>query len=287
MTGVHSINFSKDYIVLPYSEEAKHENVGYRYKRTGQVYDERSQKLWQKDYVVKPYHSFITLDYRQFVLVVRDVKFRLVLTLPYQVHKLDSTHFFIVIRGAAPLGSYGNLFFRQDQPHIDLFVFFSVFFSAFFLFLALCVLAWKVKQASDIRRARYMHAIHMEHMASRPFGRALIYFGHDDYDDDYVVALPPKQTGYSKQGARSLPKDLEAVQMVEERNLQVHPVALEPTDDGIAAVGTVLLHLPGGICAPVKLCLGSALVTMRVMFPIGQHPKCNIRGRSVRSHSYA
>jgi hypothetical protein len=42
--------------------------------------------------------------------------------------------------------SFGSIFFRQDQLHIDLFVFFSVFFSAFFLFLAACGIAWKFKQ---------------------------------------------------------------------------------------------------------------------------------------------
>jgi hypothetical protein len=43
---------------------------------------------------------------------------------------------------------------RQDQLHIDLFVFFSVFFSCFFLFLSVVVVIWKVKQTADMRRAR-------------------------------------------------------------------------------------------------------------------------------------
>jgi hypothetical protein len=71
----------------------------------------------------------------------------------------------------------------QDQLHIDLFVFFSVFFSCFFLFLSgtriitlgscilntnvflfvyltgflffpACVVLWKLKQMGDLRRAR-------------------------------------------------------------------------------------------------------------------------------------
>jgi hypothetical protein len=52
-------------------------------------------------------------------------------------------------------GYFPTIFFhRQDQLHIDLFVFFSVFFSCFFLFLSVCVVMWKVKQAADLRRAR-------------------------------------------------------------------------------------------------------------------------------------
>lgn len=65
--------------------------------------------------------------------------------------------------------AYGIVFSRQDQLHIDLFVFFSVFFSCFFLFLAACVVAWKAKQAADVRRARRRHVVEMLHMAKRPF----------------------------------------------------------------------------------------------------------------------
>ena len=52
-----------------------------------------------------------------------------------------------------------------------------------------------------------------------------------------------------------------------EDQYNVQPLALEPTDDGIAAVGTVLLQLPGGVTTPTRVTLGSALFTMRVMYP--------------------
>lgn len=44
---------------------------------------------------------------------------------------------------------------------------------------------------------------------------------------------------------------------------KVGPITLEPTDDGMAGVATVLIQLPGGILAPNRACLGSALVTLR------------------------
>ena len=73
--------------------------------------------------------------------------------------------------------AYGIIFFQQDQLHIDLFVFFSVFFSCFFLFLAACVVAWKAKQAADVRRARRRHVNEMLHMAKRPFARVTLNLG--------------------------------------------------------------------------------------------------------------
>jgi len=73
--------------------------------------------------------------------------------------------------------SQGVIFFRQDQLHIDLFVFFSVFFACFFLFLALLVVAWKIRAEADVRRARRRHAVEMRNMAMRPFSSLPIMFG--------------------------------------------------------------------------------------------------------------
>lgn len=94
---------------------------------------------------------------------------------PFQeYHSLDTNRFYLVLQALDSEDSdkkvaYGIIFFRQDQLHIDLFVFFSVFFSCFFLFLAACVVAWKAKQAADVRRARRRHVVEMLHMAKRPF----------------------------------------------------------------------------------------------------------------------
>jgi len=113
--------------------------------------------------------SFITVDQKNTFLVVRNLRDRLVLTLPNYIHDLSNTRFFLalVARNSstgpddpnAGQPSYGMIFFRQDQLHIDLFVFFSVFFSCFFLFIAVCVVGWKAKQAADIRRARRRHVV--------------------------------------------------------------------------------------------------------------------------------
>ncbi|XP_051632133.1 multiple epidermal growth factor-like domains protein 8 [Manacus candei] len=108
-------------------------------------------------------------------LVVRGVRDRLVLTYPHARHPLKSTRFYLLVLGG-PGPSQGLLFFRQDQAHIDLFVFFSVFFSCFFLFLALCVLLWKAKQGLDARHERRRHRQEMSKMAARPFARVTVCF---------------------------------------------------------------------------------------------------------------
>lgn len=131
---------------------------------------EKSQMSWihdkmeytLADYKAKDLATYVTVDRRNILLRVKDLRNRLVLTLPQSVHDLTHTKFYLIVRalpsddGAA---SFGLVFFRQDQLHIDLFVFFSVFFSCFFLFLAACVVAWKAKQAADVRRARRRHVV--------------------------------------------------------------------------------------------------------------------------------
>ncbi|XP_076283094.1 multiple EGF like domains 8 isoform X4 [Lasioglossum baleicum] len=202
--------------------------------------------------------TFLTIAQRNTILVVRNLTNRLVLTLPQDKHELHQTKFHIALRAIDPVqsetssrASYGMIFFRQDQLHIDLFVFFSVFFSCFFLFLAACVVAWKAKQAADVRRARRRHVVEMLHMAKRPFASATIIYDRDG--NDCSPSSPQRKSKRNKVG--SFHND-------------VRPVAVEPTDDGVAAVATVFIRLPGGRQAPVKLALGSSLILLTRVYPV-------------------
>ncbi|XP_043275705.1 multiple epidermal growth factor-like domains protein 8 isoform X2 [Venturia canescens] len=202
--------------------------------------------------------TFLTITRRNTFLVVRNLTNRLVLTLPQDKHELGQTKFHIALRAIDPPHSetneraaYGMIFFRQDQLHIDLFVFFSVFFSCFFLFLAACVVAWKTKQAADIRRARRRHVVEMLHMAKRPFASATILY---DRDGNECSPSSPQRKGRRNKLVNF--------------HSDVRPVAVEPTDDGVAAVATVFIRLPGGRHAPVKLALGSSLILLTRVYPV-------------------
>ncbi|ENN77377.1 hypothetical protein YQE_06202, partial [Dendroctonus ponderosae] len=182
--------------------------------------------------------TYITITKPKTILTVKNLQARLVITLPEEYHKLETTRFFLILQSAAEhQPAYGVVFSRQDQLHIDLFVFFSVFFSVFFLFLAACVVAWKAKQAADARHARRRHVVEMLHMAKRPFACVTL---------DLNSKL---QTG--KKAAHH----------------EVRPVAIEPTGDGVAAVATVFVSLPGGQNLPVKLALASSLILLVRQFP--------------------
>ncbi|XP_043511947.1 multiple epidermal growth factor-like domains protein 8 isoform X2 [Frieseomelitta varia] len=202
--------------------------------------------------------TFLTIENRNTFLVIRNLTNRLVLTLPQDKHELHETKFHIALRAIDAIhpeisgrAAYGMIFFRQDQLHIDLFVFFSVFFSCFFLFLAGCVVAWKTKQAADVRRARRRHVVEMLHMAKRPFASATIIYDRDG--NDCNPNSPQRKSRRNK---------------LVSFHSDVRPVAVEPTDDGVAAVATVFIRLPGGQQAPVKLALGSSLILLTRVYPV-------------------
>ena len=291
--------------------------------------------------------TYITVWKAQTVLIVRRVRDRVVITFPHEVHSLKSSRFYIALRGVGTDQrrgeSQGLLFLRQDQAHIDLFVFFSVFFSCFFLFLSVCVLLWKVKQFLDFRREQRRHIQEMTKMASRPFAKLTIYLEPEEPQLIYLpsgvggstVSLAHARTGKlggvvvghrGRAGPVSYKHDPSSGPTAHHHHLtlgggnsgqhlplhylnthhytsttavtqashhhhpstysgyqhfcrsdpflsqlmgfsyssfKVGPITLEPTDDGMAGVATVLFQLPGGVLAPNRACLGSALVTLR------------------------
>lgn len=228
-------------------------------------------------------NTFINIEDEHFITVVRDLRNRLVITFPRRYHTLTSRRFYIALmgRGVVDLDStQGIMYFRQDQPHIDLFIFFSVFLSCFFLFLAFLIGIWKVKVGVEARQHRRMHLLEMEHRASRPFGQVLLYYEspsiqtHAGPTPAKTHSMPKKPLRLSRirgktdaTGAANREREAEeaALHSPEIVNERFPPglIASEPTDDGMATVGTVVFALPGQLKAPVRACLGSALVTLK------------------------
>lgn len=217
-----------------------------------------------KEFKAESLNTFITVDSSETILLVRSLQGRLVITLPNDKLNLKTTRFYMVFYNKGDKlknETFGNLYFRQDQPHIDLFVFFSVFFSCFFLFLAMCVLLWKMKQGFDARRSRQQRAREMLHMASRPFAKVLV---HIDHPVTPLNRSPDLQSTPRKISDRTPLLSHESSRPFQHVNthrcFDVVPIAMEPTEDGSAAVGTLVFQLPGGISAPSQLCLGSTLI---------------------------
>ncbi|XP_063293259.1 multiple epidermal growth factor-like domains protein 8 [Pelobates fuscus] len=287
LTGVHSVRVYKQ---IERDEQGVPEPLTASYTN-GSLWYPLGKVNWIREERPRGLITYITVRNKQTVLIVRGVKDRVVITYPHELHSLKSSRFFLLLLGNSSTGSgesQGLLFFRQDQAHIDLFVFFSVFFSCFFLFLSACVLLWKVKQWLDVRREQRRHLQEMSKMASRPFAKLTVYFQPDVellggcHPSGPVLPPLPHHHHHHHHHHRSKPRvksyDPSAPQPPSLRHsdpflsqllgytyssFRVGPITLEPTDDGMAGVVTLLLQLPGGAQAPNRACLGSALVTLR------------------------
>lgn len=188
----------------------------------------------------------------------------------------------MVFIGRNESGTKGLVFFRQDLSQIDLFVFFSVFFSAFFLVVSVSVFGWKIKQYHTRRRVIEVRELQLENMRSRPF--ATYSFLHQ------MNKPQPSCWRVKRDTAAVLLRDPSAVKQhqlrlrdLRERPL-LAPVSREPTEDGRASVTTVVFQLPGNECSDFQLLLGSALTVVTNQQSTGgvDNPAYNGRKASTR-----
>ena len=220
-------------------------------------------------------NTFVELNERDSLLHVKGLRNRLVISLPESSHDLRTTRFFILIKSKSAQDSFGFLYFRQDQLHIDLFVFFSVFFSCFFLFLCGCVVVWKIKSIFDRRRARLRHAFELQNMAQRPFATHFVAFSSskaNNIDNNLMTTYTrqqPCQQSFKKKRLMGLHHGSNLVKCSSEevnspllasdqRLAAIRPVAIEPLGPfgKNAALATVLIEMPDA-----GLSFGCVLVT--------------------------
>lgn len=238
VTGFHRVSIDPRYRYTRSRPRARRHALN----NTANSTDDQDTTVYElHEQTASQFVTFVSVTHADMFLVVRHVRNRLVMMLPNTAHQLKVSRFYMVLSGSAN-SSYGIVYFRQDQPHIDLFVFFSVFFSCFFLFLAGCVLLWKAKQAVDRQRSRHRRQIEMHDMASRPFASVLVHVPH---------------THTHSQASDS----------VDSVGLRLNVVAVEPTRSGSAVVATLMVELPCSwstdCSAPTRACLGSCLLTPR------------------------
>ncbi len=194
-SGVHFIEYNPEleYVDVESREKrdifASSDSKYVRQRRSSNVVDPDAQELNVGtteepvvlqifETIAKGINTFVTVENGHFISVVKNLRNRLVVSLPHQFHQLKTKKFYIALLSHGTEwhnATQGIMYFRQDQPQIDLFVFFSVFLSCFFLFLAVLVVAWKIKVGFEARNDRRMRALEMEHRASRPFGKVMVY----------------------------------------------------------------------------------------------------------------
>ena len=296
--------------------EMRKMSSGYKEKRSlttvepQEVYDENATFSAEISHSFKLYNNFtyryrnvsangrvnfVRLGERQSFLFVKNVRHRLVLLIPEGMQPSKFSKLYMVLHGTAP-ETYGSIIMRQDQMNIDLLVFFSAFFSCFFLSLALCILLWKAKQSIDARRSRQRNMLEMEHMASRPSARVVVVLGDDSMP--FLLTLPPAPSSAPVKLRSSLNSKKSVVTTVANKSQKSHlslrssqlsnsqnrnnslsssryfplsPLAIEYLCSNDSCVSTLLMELPGGSSTRVRTCFASCLSVAPPIQPSTHH----------------
>jgi len=197
------------------------------------------------------------------ILLLKNLQHRLIITLEDEVFDLRASKFYILLQASTDGNSeptLGNIFFRQEQLHIDLFVFFSVFFSCFFLFLSVCVVFWKFKQITNLRRARQRQVIELTMMARRPFAKQDLILDNDDSPAfrQFEGNIHTRERRLKRWSPSVHPSAVREELLPLPLRFGVQAVTVEPTVDGLAAVTSLLIQFPGD---HMKLGVGCVLTT--------------------------
>eukprot|EP00047_Mylnosiga_fluctuans_P021514 m.105611 g.105611 ORF g.105611 m.105611 type:complete len:1016 (-) comp8923_c0_seq1:250-3297(-) len=172
------------------------------------------------------------------------------------------THFYVIIHSSAPssLSSTYKATLLQPSVNIDLFVFFSVFFSSFFLFLAVVALAFKFRSVVQERQLQQTTIMQMEAMASRALASV-------------SMLLHPPING---------PRALAVVALAEAGHVPAKPVCVQPLRAPGVAVATYVIELPMQ-GTHRSLCVGSAVVVQADSGPRMRRPPPRPSSRRVSS----
>ena len=104
-------------------------------------------------------------------------------------YPFDLMRFFVVVVGGSNNTMQYGFYFMQPTVNIDLFVFFSVFFSAFFLLLGVvtmyAVAVHHVRRVESLRREER----EMEGMANRPMGAVRLLMPRGDFVGPRAVLI--------------------------------------------------------------------------------------------------
>jgi len=160
---------------------------------------------------------------------------------------------------SARISSSTNGFIRiyQSRMNIDLFVFFSVFFSSFFLFLSIGICFWKVKFAYELHRRRRTIKHEYHKRMARPFAKIQLLikpskiFSQNDEKSVEQLASPTITSSVD------IPLLLPSTRT--DIDYSSHVIAVEPLRDQNTCYTTLLFHLPGDLSTQYRLCAGTTL----------------------------
>lgn len=225
-----------------------------------------------------------------------EVDERLTLVIPHDQPDFEQAFHYITVY--AQVDSRFMFDYRQTTPRLNLYVFFSLFFSCVVFVSTMLVLSWKLLQFIVEQRIAALDRKMRERRSNRPLYSIIAYLHDgkgpiggsgvdgvnavDNADLVYqevdaklksksVLLLDGKPTYITKKpkgrggmGGANVSKRKSKAVSLDPSELEVWPVAMQPTADERASVHSLIVQLPSsGKSLRHVVCVGSTLVTFR------------------------
>ena len=181
---------SQNYFVIERNNSGEHvkEDIGLKLASPGGLSYKKVVYKKSEHMHFKIYH--VTMKKLE-ALKIERVAGRLVVTRKFT--KKDRGFLYVIVRAVGnkkmqkrslekEKGASGRITFRQDEPRLDLFVFFTSFFSLCGILSVVITSVWKFRRMVNNRRARINHQLQMIPLARRPC--RLVYICIDDESQD-------------------------------------------------------------------------------------------------------
>lgn len=196
-------------------------------------------------------------NYDSGVLWMYNVHSRLVITIDYRQHNLRNKKFFFVVRSSNKTGSAlvtrALVYFRQDLPRIDLLLFFLVLSVILLFILSAFIIGMKIRIEFLRNAQNQIQQIELNAMKSRPLGEYPLLFQQDEEED----IMRKRKNRLHSPGNRNKVKPGLMCDFVIPRF--VLPLAVQETDDKLAAVVSSFIQLPKNEISEYNFTIGSGI----------------------------
>ncbi|EGD72476.1 laminin B1 [Salpingoeca rosetta] len=165
------------------------------------------------------------LEFGQAPVFAEDVERRTLFVAKYKAYRFAEDRFFVALHNTGANATSVLFYFTQPVVSIDLVVFFTVFFSAFFLFAGVVIGASKIHVVLSERATTIQEQTQMQTLARRPMGKLLLAWGPPVISGDAAVNV---------------------ANAISTGELQPTPIASQPTRGNQSSLVTMLVELPSG-----------------------------------------
>lgn len=223
------------------------------------------------------------------VLVITNIRKRVVITINHLDHDLRKKWFYLALlpinRTSNPATGAARAFvyYRQDLPRIDLLLFFLVLAVILLFILSGFIIGMKIRVDFMRNRRTETHQTELNAMKSRPLASYRFIF---EPNEDIVIRKCKNRASHHHNTNKNS-KHLYVCSTASEPNNStrrfVRPVAVQDTEDGLAAVVTSFVKFPENEISKSNYCLASGICQLNSQQLVQVKTNSQVNGKHINT----